>query len=823
MVSFNMNGVRRKMKKKTIVLWSLIITLLIVFVGCNNTPNQGENDINIWTYTTAERILQDKDYSDFVKGSTLSISAVQNENESGQIILSPEKDVSSYIIETSDLVNSSGIRLSKENFTVYNQKYVHVTQQSQGYSSGFGWYPDALLPMEKAIEYGENKITAGQNQGITINFYIPKEQEPGVYNGNFRIIADGQEYQMPVSLTVYNYELTDSVTAKSCFLISRGYLAYSGDTTLENYKLYADYLIDHRIMPMMLPALDQDVEAYSKMAYEYAKMDNVSSINIPAKTTYSRVYNDTDIDWDALYDMTKSFALLSIETGVNIIEKCYFYFGFIDEASTRGGEVEDQAARVCNDAYIFVNDLADEIEASNFEGDIKQEVCDSLRNVPCVLTSHFTDRLYNEGNGVRNFCPQFSYFETIEQRELYQSLGSEIWWYGCIGPDNPFPTYQIDDNLISSRIVSWMQKDYNIAGNLYWETVYWGYNSNGTIDKIDVYNGNPMHFPGDNGDGYLMYPGDVYGIDGPVGTIRLESIRDGMEEYEILVDIENRYSSIGLNSNDILQSFYTQLYSNARVNSTATEFMSIRENMYQIASMCQNFDTYISDISQTGDTITYVIYAKEDVQLSSDGEVLSGDISDLDGYRKYTIALSFNKESNVFTLTAEKDGKSLTFAVNHGGKRTVLTSFDCEDELLKFNSDNATLNVVDGELYECGMTGNVLEVVFETVTDQIQSFKFESDLLDMMKTSESLSFDVFNTGDSVSMTIFVSVSGSQVLIPIGSATLVRGYQTVRIANLSSLSWDNYGEINYVLFQFGTRQDYSRTLYIDNIILQGKES
>lgn len=84
-----------------------------------------------------------------------------------------------------------------------------------------------------------------------------------------------------------------------------------------------------------------------------------------------------------------------------------------------------------------------------------------------------------------------------------------------------------------------MQKDYGLAGNLYWETVFWTRYRDEVREKTDVYEGDPMHFPGDNGDGYLVYPGDVYGIDGPVGSIRLESIRDGLEEYEMLADLEN--------------------------------------------------------------------------------------------------------------------------------------------------------------------------------------------------------------------------------------------------------------------------------------------
>ena len=40
------------------------------------------------------------------------------------------------------------------------------------------------------------------------------------------------------------------------------------------------------------------------------------------------------------------------------------------------------------------------------------------------------------------------------------------------------------------------------------------------------------------GDGSLLYPGSVKGVDGPCGSFRLVMIRDGIEEYEMLTMLE---------------------------------------------------------------------------------------------------------------------------------------------------------------------------------------------------------------------------------------------------------------------------------------------
>ncbi len=47
----------------------------------------------------------------------------------------------------------------------------------------------------------------------------------------------------------------------------------------------------------------------------------------------------------------------------------------------------------------------------------------------------------------------------------------------------------------------------------------------------------PGHF---NGGGYLFYPGTPCGIDGPVASIRLKVLRDGMEDYEYFAILRER-------------------------------------------------------------------------------------------------------------------------------------------------------------------------------------------------------------------------------------------------------------------------------------------
>ena len=66
---------------------------------------------------------------------------------------------------------------------------------------------------------------------------------------------------------------------------------------------------------------------------------------------------------------------------------------------------------------------------------------------------------------------------------------------------------------------------YKADGLLYWNTTNW--RQGNPWEKADTYRGA-------NGDGSLFYPGPV----GPLPSIRLEILRDGVDDYDYLVILE---------------------------------------------------------------------------------------------------------------------------------------------------------------------------------------------------------------------------------------------------------------------------------------------
>lgn len=109
--------------------------------------------------------------------------------------------------------------------------------------------------------------------------------------------------------------------------------------------------------------------------------------------------------------------------------------------------------------------------------------------------------------------------------ETRRRAGEEIWEYVCISAQKPYANiWGIDFPGTDPRVVFWQCYAEEIVGFLYWATTYW---------EKDPWR-DPLTYPGGNGDGSLVYPGP----DGPVDSLRWETIRDGIEDYDYLKLLE---------------------------------------------------------------------------------------------------------------------------------------------------------------------------------------------------------------------------------------------------------------------------------------------
>jgi hypothetical protein len=123
----------------------------------------------------------------------------------------------------------------------YDERHVPRRMRRPWTGEGFGagvWadrpdhdamYPDIAVPIELVPTFN---IAAGQNQSIWGDIYIPRTATPGVYTGSITIKEGGVVTRtLPIQLTVRNFSLPDSPSAKTMLYFSSSNISrrYVGD------------------------------------------------------------------------------------------------------------------------------------------------------------------------------------------------------------------------------------------------------------------------------------------------------------------------------------------------------------------------------------------------------------------------------------------------------------------------------------------------------------------------------------------------------------------------------------------------------------------
>jgi len=157
------------------------------------------------------------------------------------------------------------------------------------------------------------------------------------------------------------------------------------------------------------------------------------------------------------------------------------------------------------------------------------------------------------------WTPIFPAFDVSWARSR-QALGEQVWWYVCTGPKSPYPNNFIDHPGIEHRLRFWMAWQYGVQGDLYWDTTYWTNDDVFPPPRLQDPWSDPMSYNyygsigiWGNGDGRLLYPPRAWSdgrtrVEGPTPSIRLELIREGIEDYEylwMLRDAADRLEAIG--------------------------------------------------------------------------------------------------------------------------------------------------------------------------------------------------------------------------------------------------------------------------------------
>lgn len=841
------------MKKNTFIVSALVMAFgAFALVGCEDSSGGasgavgGEPSVKLWSATNLDKIMRD-DVIENTTPAALNFELCQNEVEGAQFLITPQDGykVGSFEVEISDLKSPNGDVIKKDALKIYLEKYINVTNKmGPNPLLHAGYIPDALLPFDVAVEYGENRVE-GVNQSIYVTLETQTETPAGTYTGECTVDVDGTEFVIPVRATVWDFAISEEVHIQSLFQIWQDELMNGElDSSDEMYRVYYDKLAEYRISATNLLADTQ--EEFIEEAKKATENPKISAFALPYTSVYVSGVG-MDINYGEVKSYLKNMILESTEE-VFLLDKLVYYFGaLIDEPQYT--QSYDIAKRIFVGVNALEEELLSELEEEGYFSDKTEEyrkrVEDTLLNIPNLLTTYYTPEYFEDDE--LTYCPLFNELDGEENMAQYQKLkeaNGSLWWYGCMGPCHPYPSYHQDDNLLGARILGIMQYDYDIDGNLYWAVNCYSKQTAGTGDLLrpaDPYVDAPRWFPDwpTNGEGYLFYPGLDYGMDEPVVSLRLEAIRDGNEDYEYLYKLNqltqglSEYYDMEITTDGMVSNLYDRIYHGVQYVPDNENFLQVRRELAAIIERCgMDNKLVINGIRYSGDSATIEFLAADGYTAIVNGQNIEG--KEQGKGRKYSYTIRMNEASNYFDISLQGNGETYETSVLAGGKTAVYSSVDTEAETEKLIPNDSAVQISFNEDSNFSVSGGSAKMYIEskfdpenplaTLTYNPQvSLDISAAQIDPMNLN-SFIFEIYNDSDiDVDMRVKLKAPGSE--YQLATYSLKKGQWTsIRLEGIYLTNWASLSKTQYIVLEFNNTVSNAnkegmppQTLYLDDII------
>lgn len=792
-----MNKVRSTKPLLKATAYMLSAAALLLPIGSVMHAEAETGAVDIWSTYATEKILQDAEGSENAVRlePKVAVSACKGEYESTQLILTANQDIAAYNVEVSDLTDGAGNTFEAENILVYHEKYIEVKSTFEGNGAEAGMYPDALLPIGKAVEYGENTIAAGNNQGVYITFNVPTDQAAGTYTGTMKVTYDGAQSSVPVTLNVNNILVSQTTHTQSKFNVTFGHWLGELNSTQDMLDSYISVMAEYRISPGLIMTgndsnyTDESIAEYAKKAYDLLQENpKMSTFAVPTPTmtdseTGLPTLNGTIFGkyLNAIIDVALESYDAEKKTGFDLMSYAICTVSIIDEPDLNNtlervpGVAEQFESAVSN----AKEHLAKQAAAKGISTAFVQEITASLENFPLIVSLTTTWTPDGDTQEIITACPLISLYDSAAQREVYAQQ-QQRWIYTCNQPHAPYPTYHIDDTLASARSLGWMMSEYDISGNFYWAAdLYQQYVGNGAYLPIDDYYGTAERYENANGDGYLLYPGAPYGMDEPLPSLRLEAIRDGAEEYELWYALHEAYAEKGYDYEDIQRKVSSLIYQGAKVVSTSERVQLAREAVIRLLELAESpLSVGITGVKENGTSVTYTVKAAAGSTLTvPEGAGIS--VSGANGTWDITVDTS---KAAALSFTVSGGGQTESFTLAEG-KIAILDAAALSESIAQ---GGGTLNkaVVDGSGYETD--ASVLKLDLGAVTNANQYVTLSGNAVAAIGAdTKAVVLNIYNpTQDEMTFRVTAKLSNSSYGVSVANETLVPGWNVLEIADIS---------------------------------------
>ena len=460
--------------------------------------------------------------------SMLTIEGARGEVASGQAVLHNDSAIERARVSVTDLRHPDGEVIPADVVKLQWVRYIDIAENTRR----FGGIPPenlaAVAPTSIADPYWEGDTipvpyghvplrNADQTvfcraQPIWIEVTVPRNITAGDYHGALRVDADGDICELPVVMHVWDFDLpSERHIGEFNFWRFPG-LAFDvepyGDRYWELFDQHCRFLAAHRHTNLCYNNIDiveEHGDERSGFTHDTARLERFAKIAFAAGierihlTEFARMVGN---------HLEQEHDVVPVEANIR-----------------RLAAVEDMIGRRGWQGRFWLNSQDEPLIAT--EATYPAIIDLAHRTAPSVVTFEPCHAEYLGELDI--YCPPLGFLDHLWDR--FRDLkreGRQVWYYTCCEPIGAYPNNFLDMTLLNSRLLIWYAWRYDLDGFASYGLNRWRGPEPYTIEFIGT---DPA------GDCAMTYPGD----NGLLGSLRLSAQRDGVQDYEYLWVLTDRY------------------------------------------------------------------------------------------------------------------------------------------------------------------------------------------------------------------------------------------------------------------------------------------
>jgi hypothetical protein len=499
---------------------------------------------------------------------TVRLVAGRNEFVSFQVVLEKGKeDVHKIFVNATDLFGSAERISADRHIRLFRQLYVPIRGN---------WYPDALLPFEIAgatpFDVAEKSAGApGQRvQAVWVDIYVPRDTRPDTYRGQVIVVQRNTNKQaiLKIELQVAGFTLPDKLGLEVDLMnygflnIERGWpdlvqdsprhraiereffrMAHAHRTTFAIVPYNHDGSIPKGQKPELAGIGERarvvDWRPWDERYGPYLSGEAFADLPRAGEPVghfilpYNLMWPSDMRNWQKPEYRAEHVAV-SRELRRHFAEKGWtrteyqIYYNHKEHYSFFPWNLDEPTRDKDLDALRYLGEILNESFPADdpvrvlYRLDIGHFHCENVRDcrnpretsrtVTGILDRYV--RLWNIG------APHYT--ANLPETRKLKARGKTMYFYGS--------TPQVAEPLVNAALWGWRGYRFEADGVCMWNATDWG-DWDTDAPPADPYTNAGGRYAGAS---MIFYPGSKFGYDGPVGTVRLKTLRRGMQDFEYL-------------------------------------------------------------------------------------------------------------------------------------------------------------------------------------------------------------------------------------------------------------------------------------------------